>query len=79
MHVTTVVIDQTQITVEVPEIVVEVALAVLNAVSATDSATLIHPLNPDTLITWDADGGMTIKTNTRLTIKNTVTGDEVTY
>jgi hypothetical protein len=75
MHVTTVVIDQTQITVEVPEFVVEVALAVLNEVSAA----LIHPLNPLTLITWDADGGMTIKTNTRLTIKNTVTGDEVTY
>ena len=78
MQLATVIVDNAIVEVSRPQYNIEVALAVLNRVDAGEGS-LVHPQNPQTKITWDDDGGVTIQTNTRLTLKNTATGDEATY
>ena len=79
MNLLTTTVDQTIISVEIPIVVIEVTLAGGENTSTGGTGTLIHPNNPNTKITFDADLGLTITTDKRITLKNTVTGDEANY
>ena len=57
----------------------ELVRPVLNVPGLSGASVWTHPSNANTKITMDADGGITIESDVRITVKNTNTGDEVTY
>jgi hypothetical protein len=52
---------------------------VLNVPGLSGATVWPNPANAATKITMDADGGITIESPVRITIRNTTTGDSVIY
>lgn len=74
----TVVAATRQVTVAPVERVFRISRPMIGA-AASGGPTWEHPDHPATRITMDADGGLTIESDVRITIRNTTTGDEANY
>ena len=53
--------------------------ALMGLGTVTPLPTAVHPNHPATRVTFDLDGGITIESDVRITIRNTRTHDEVNY